>query len=95
MLPAKLVPGMLVLADRNFYGFRLWRIACASGARLAWRVKANLKLAVEQVVQRMFEGSGKKLPVQINRNKSRAGVDVFVACHLSLRKFVLRFDLDI
>lgn len=47
-LPAKLAPDMLVLADRNFYGFKLWRIACASGARLAWRVKSNLKLPVQQ-----------------------------------------------
>jgi Insertion element 4 transposase N-terminal/Transposase DDE domain len=50
LLPAKLVPGMLVLADRNFYGFKLWRIACASGAKLAWRVKSNLKLPVEQML---------------------------------------------
>jgi hypothetical protein len=50
MLPAKLKPGMLVLADRNFYGFKLWQLACASGAKLAWRVKANLKLPVEQVL---------------------------------------------
>lgn len=50
MLPAKLVPGMLVLADRNFYSFKLWRTACASGAMLAWRVKANLKLPVEQML---------------------------------------------
>jgi hypothetical protein len=50
MLPTKIVPGMLVLADRNFYGFKLWRIACASGAKLAWRVKANLKLAVQQML---------------------------------------------
>ena len=50
MLAAKLVPGMLVLADRNFYGFKLWRIACASGAKLAWRVKSNLKLPVERVL---------------------------------------------
>lgn len=48
LLPAKLAPDMLVLADRNFYGFKLWRIACASGARLAWRVKSNLKLPVQQ-----------------------------------------------
>ena len=50
MLPAKLKPDMLVLADRNFYGFKLWQIACASGAKLAWRVKSNLKLAVEQML---------------------------------------------
>ena len=50
MLQGKVEPGMLVLADRNFYGFKLWRIACASGAMLAWRVKANLKLAVAQML---------------------------------------------
>lgn len=50
MLPAKLQRGMLVLADRSFYGFKLWRIACASGAKLAWRVKANLKLVVQQML---------------------------------------------
>jgi hypothetical protein len=50
MLPTKLVPGMLVLADRNFYGFKLWRIACASGAKLVWRVKANLKLEIQQML---------------------------------------------
>ena len=50
MLPAKLRPDMLVLADRNFYGFKLWQLACASGAKLAWRVKSNLKLPVEQLL---------------------------------------------
>ncbi len=50
MLPAKLEPGMLVLADRNFFGFKLWRIACATGAKLAWRAKADRKLAVQQML---------------------------------------------
>lgn len=50
LLPAKLSADMLVLADRNFYGFKLWRIACASGAKLAWRVKSNLKLPVQQML---------------------------------------------
>ena len=50
LLPAKLQPDMLVLADRNFYGFKLWRIACASGAKLAWRVKSNLKLPVQRML---------------------------------------------
>ena len=65
MLPAKLKTGMLVLADRNFYGFKLWRIACASGAKLAWRVKTNLKLVVQQMLpdgsylSRVFDGSDK------------------------------------
>jgi len=50
LLPAKLSPDMSVLADRNFYGFKLWQLAGASGAKLAWRVKANLKLPVEQIL---------------------------------------------
>lgn len=50
LLPAKLMPDMLVLADRNFYGFKLWRMACATGAKLAWRVKSTLKLPVEQTL---------------------------------------------
>ncbi len=50
LLPAKLTTDMLVLADRNFYGFKLWQTACATGAKLAWRVKANLKLPVQQML---------------------------------------------
>ena len=46
----KLRADMLVLADRNFYGFKLWQKACASGAKLAWRVKSNLKLPVQQML---------------------------------------------
>ncbi len=49
LLPAKLSKDMLVLADRNF-GFKLWQTACASGASLVWRVKANLKLEVQQML---------------------------------------------
>jgi hypothetical protein len=54
LLPTKLQSDMLVLADRNFYGFKLWAAACASGAKLAWRVKSSLKLAVQQ---RLADGS--------------------------------------
>ena len=42
-LVGRLKPGMLVLADRGFYGFRLWQQAAATGADLLWRVKTNLK----------------------------------------------------
>lgn len=49
-LPAKLTGDMLVMADRNFYGFKLWQAACASGAKLLWRVKSNLGLPVEQAL---------------------------------------------
>lgn len=48
LLPAKLTDDMLVMADRNFYSFKLWQAASASGAKLLWRVKSNLGLPVQQ-----------------------------------------------
>src|SRR5450759_993956 len=46
--------GMLCLADRNFFGFDLWKKACATGADLLWRVKKNLRLPCEK---RLSDGS--------------------------------------
>ena len=37
-LITRLTPGMLVLADRNFYSYQAWQQACATGAALLWRV---------------------------------------------------------
>jgi hypothetical protein len=48
-LPA-LRPGMLCLADRQFFGHALWQGAVASGADLLWRVKRNLRLPREAVL---------------------------------------------
>jgi hypothetical protein len=45
LLPG-LRPGMLLLADRNFYGYPLWNAAAGTGADLLWRVKASLHLPV-------------------------------------------------
>lgn len=39
---------LLVLADRNFFGYRLWKEASETGAALLWRVKKNLKLPEEK-----------------------------------------------
>src|SRR3712207_6172224 len=44
-LPA-LRPGMLCLADRQFFGYALWQEA-ATGADLLWRVKGNARLPRE------------------------------------------------
>ncbi len=47
-------PGMLCLADRQFFGHALWREATAAGADLLWRVKRNLRLPREA---RLADGS--------------------------------------
>ena len=40
----RLKAGMLLLADRGFYGFQAWRHAAGTGADLLWRVKDGLQL---------------------------------------------------
>ncbi len=47
---AALRPGMLCLADRQFFGHALWQAAAISGADLLWRVKHNLRLPREAVL---------------------------------------------
>jgi hypothetical protein len=47
---AALRPGMLCLADRQFFGHALWLAAAGTGADLLWRVKHNLRLPREAVL---------------------------------------------
>jgi hypothetical protein len=47
---AMLCPGMLCLADRQFFGYALWLRATDTGADLLWRVKHNLRLPREMVL---------------------------------------------
>jgi len=54
LLPNKLKPDMLLLADRNFFGAALWRSASATGAKLLWRVRSNIRFPVQQ---RLADGS--------------------------------------
>ncbi|MGW9026646.1 hypothetical protein ACWGQ5_21135 [Streptomyces sp. NPDC055722] len=61
----ELRPDMLVLADRGFHGFDLWRAATATGADLLWRVKIDAVLPVRarviprsQVRSRPMTGRG-------------------------------------
>lgn len=53
-LLGSLKPGMVLLADRAFLGFDLWRAATNTGADLLWRVRAN---AVLPVVRQLDDGS--------------------------------------
>ncbi len=72
-----LKPGMLCLADRNFFGFTLWEQAHATGAELLWRVKKNVVLAPHK---RLKDGSflSKVYPSIKDRRNGRNGVIVRV-----------------
>jgi hypothetical protein len=50
-LAGSLRPGMLLLADRGFYSYPMWRAATGSGAELLWRVRtASPRLPVIQAL---------------------------------------------
>ncbi len=53
VLPS-LCKGMLCLADRQFFGYQLWKQARSTGADLLWRVKKNMRLTCEK---RLPDGS--------------------------------------
>ena len=61
-------PGMLVLADRNFYSYKLWNEARATGADLLWRTKSNHVLPVEE---RLADGSYLSVLHEVVNNKRR------------------------
>ena len=46
-----LTPEMFNLADRNFFGYALWKEAAATQAQLLWRVKKNLILEPVEVFE--------------------------------------------
>jgi hypothetical protein len=75
LLPAKLAPDMLVMADRNFYGFKLWQLACASGAKLLWRVKSNLILGCEE---QLPDGSHLSTVYDSKDSQRKSGIKVRV-----------------
>jgi hypothetical protein len=47
----RLVPGMVLLADRGFCGFPLWNRAVATGADLLWRAKGSMKPDLVEVLE--------------------------------------------
>ena len=72
-----IVPGMLCLADRNFFGYELWEQACATKADQLWRVKKNLNLAC---LKRFDDGSylSKIYPSDKDRRHDSNGIIVRV-----------------
>jgi hypothetical protein len=64
-------PGTLVLCDRGFYSYQLWRRAAATGAQLLWRLKSDLTVPVLQVLP---DGSYlSELVPRIAKNNYRRG----------------------
>jgi hypothetical protein len=71
-------PGMLCLADRNFFSFKLWQAARASGADLLWRVRLD-KLTLAPIKE-LEDGSflSKIYPSTRDRRHDTNGVMVRV-----------------
>ncbi|HEX8134976.1 MAG TPA: IS4 family transposase [Actinomycetes bacterium] len=70
-------PGMLCLADRQFFGCALWQEAAVTGADLLWRVKRNLRLPREAV---LADGSylTTVYPTEKDRRHRAGGIQVRV-----------------
>ena len=61
--------GMLVLADRYYFGFPLWQRATQTGAELLWRVKANIGLPI---LMRHADGSFRSIVRGSGRDRRRS-----------------------
>jgi len=70
-------PGMLCLADRLFFSYKLWQKAVKTGADLLWRVKRDVRLDMEQ---RLPDGSylSHIYASSSDRRKRRKGIAVRV-----------------
>jgi hypothetical protein len=68
-LVTRLRPGMLCLADRGFYGFKLWAAAAATGADLLGRMRSSQRLDPIEV----FADGSYLAEVYDNVNFKRAG----------------------
>ena len=86
-------PGMLVLADRGFYSYRLWREVLATGAQAAFRVAKTVHLPVLEVLPDGSYLSEVHLP---NVGKARIDADrvedVRLATHARVR--VVEYTVD-
>lgn len=73
----QLKEGMLCIADRNFYSYKLWKQAQKTGADLLWRVKNNMNLPC---LKRLPDGSylSTIYPSDKARRHQRKGIPVRV-----------------
>lgn len=56
-LLGRVVPGMLVTADRGFFSYALWRKASAAGADLLWRIRTDTSAPKPIHVEDLPDGS--------------------------------------
>ncbi len=56
-LVGRLVPGMLLIADRGFFSYALWRKAIGTGADLLWRIRTDKSGPKPVHVQDLPDGS--------------------------------------
>lgn len=56
-LVSQLQPGMLNLADRNFFCMHRWRVAAGTGAHLVWRVKNGHRSLPAKILETLPDGS--------------------------------------
>jgi hypothetical protein len=81
-LAADLLPsferGMVVMADRNFYSFDLWRQALDTGADLLWRVSAHVRLPV---LEHLPDGSYRSMVINPHISGARRDRLIALATH--------------
>lgn len=72
-----LAPGMLCIADRGFFSYKLWQKAAGTGADQLWRVKRGLQLPC---LERLEDGSYRSAiyPSPLDRKHDREGIAVRV-----------------
>lgn len=93
-LTSSLTPDMLVVADRGFYSFDLWRDYRSTGADLLWRLSAGVRLPVLEVLP---DGSYRsEITNQARGSKTRipahAIADLHLATHIPVR--VVEYQID-
>lgn len=95
-LLASLEDDMLVLADRGFHSYALWRAVRETGADVLWRVKHNTWLPV---LQRYPDGSYRSVLIDRNlepslRNTVRRGETEFVREGRTVEVRVVEFTVE-